>query len=112
MQNSSSRPSTPQEEGAAACNYLSQSWPTKFTEPNKSFTQNIEKIQSNANAPVDLVISNVDPSIDTRELPMILTGLLKQYVMVRCLKSKIKLQKNYRVEILDLGFKCKCAIRW
>ncbi|KAK9739278.1 MARF1 LOTUS domain [Popillia japonica] len=94
MQNSSSRPSTPQEEGAAACNYLSQSWPNKFTEPNKSFTQNIEKIQSNANAPVDLVISNVDPSIDTRELPMILTGLLKQYVMILGLNVNVQSDGN------------------
>ncbi|KAI4457150.1 limkain b lkap [Holotrichia oblita] len=95
MQNSSSRPSTPQDEGAAACNYLSQSWPTKFNESNKNFMQNIERVQSNTNtAPVDLIISNVDPSIDTRELPMILTGLLKQYVMILGLNVNMQSDGN------------------
>lgn len=35
-----------------------------------------------ANQPVDLTITNLDPTIDTKELRRLLTNMIKEYAMV------------------------------
>ncbi|KAG5876129.1 hypothetical protein JTB14_007536 [Gonioctena quinquepunctata] len=82
------RPLTPQEHLMnAACGFQSRTHKTSGSSDYNSDEQRMgytseEAKHAQSNQPVDLIISNLDPTIEVKELRRLLTNMLKEYAMI------------------------------
>ncbi|XP_018577487.1 meiosis regulator and mRNA stability factor 1 [Anoplophora glabripennis] len=82
------RPRTPQEQinaamGAVPSRVHKVSGSSEYSDDGKMcYSSETDGKSTQTNQPVDLIISNLDPTIDTKELRRLLTNMLKEYAMI------------------------------